>query len=260
MDKVTACINSRHTQRNIFIVCVYVLALVFSCGVNAGDNLQRVVVADPFIEMHSGPGKGYPIFHVVDRNDWVVVLKRKHDWIKVRSSDDKLGWVLIDQMQQTLTAPGVHAKFKQVAKEHFSKRSWEFGVMAGDFSGAALLTVYGAFNFQKNLATELYYTQVSGDFTKTRQLGIGLTSTPFPKWVVSPYFTIGGGYIENAPRKSFVFADTTDTTYVVAGAGLRMYLSRRLFMRLEIRENIVFIDDDANGEFREIKGGFSFFF
>jgi len=242
------------------IVCVCVLAFFLPAGASVANNLQRVIIADPFIELHSGPGRGYPIFHVVDRHDWVVVLKRKHDWFKVRSSDDKVGWVLIDQMQKTLTAPGVQAKYQQVVRDHFKKRSWEFGVMAGDFAGAPLLTVYTGYNFQENLASELYMTQVSGNFTKTLLVGFGFISTPFPNWVVSPYFTVGGGYIENAPRKSFVFAETTNTLYVSAGAGLRMYLSRSLFMRLEIRENIVFIDDDANGEFREIKGGFSFFF
>ncbi len=257
---MTRCFTLRPTQRDIFIACVYVLALFLPCSVYAAKNLQRVIVADPFIELHSGPGRGYPIFHIVDRHDWVVILKRKHDWFKVRSSDDKVGWVLIDQMEKTLTAPGVQANFKKIVKDHFSRRSWEFGVMAGDFSGAPLLTVYAGYNYQKNLASELYVTQVSGNFTNTLLIGFGFISTPFPDWVVSPYFTVGGGYIENAPRKSFVFAETTDTLFASAGAGLRMYLSRSVFMRLEIRENIVFVDDDANGEFREIKGGFSFFF
>ena len=35
----------------------------------------RVTIADPFIELHTGPGQGYPIFYVIDRGVEVRVLR-----------------------------------------------------------------------------------------------------------------------------------------------------------------------------------------
>ena len=39
------------------------------------DELAEVKVADPYLEMRTGPGEGYPIFHVVDRDEFVEVIK-----------------------------------------------------------------------------------------------------------------------------------------------------------------------------------------
>ena len=33
----------------------------------ADEPERKILIADPFIELHSGPGRGYPIFHVVER-------------------------------------------------------------------------------------------------------------------------------------------------------------------------------------------------
>ena len=35
---------------------------------------QRVKVVDPYIELHTGPGRGYPIFYVVKRHDWIDII------------------------------------------------------------------------------------------------------------------------------------------------------------------------------------------
>ena len=66
----------------------------------------RVTIAEPFIEMHTGPSAGYPIFHVVDLGDEVSILHRKTNWFKVETSDGKTGWVSRDQMRRTLQPSG----------------------------------------------------------------------------------------------------------------------------------------------------------
>ena len=87
-----------------------------------------------------------------------------------------------------------------------------------------------------------------------------MLSTPFPNWRLSPFFTIGGEYLKTEPQGSFVFAKGSDVDFTDVGLGLRYYLSRRLFFRADIKQNIVFIDDDNSGEFLEWKLGFSFFY
>ena len=44
-----------------------------------------VEVSGPYIELHSGPGRGFPVFHTVERGGEVALLKRRTDWYRVRT-------------------------------------------------------------------------------------------------------------------------------------------------------------------------------
>ena len=81
-----------------------IVALIFCCLSAAayGKDGRTVVIADPYIELHTGPGSGYPIFHVADRGEQLVVSKRRTNWFRVRTQDGKKGWVSVDQLARTL--------------------------------------------------------------------------------------------------------------------------------------------------------------
>ncbi|MGI9329960.1 MAG: SH3 domain-containing protein, partial [Gammaproteobacteria bacterium] len=55
-------------------------SLWLATPVMARSQPYQVVVTDPYVDVHSGPGGGYPIFHVVERGEEVEVLKRRTDW------------------------------------------------------------------------------------------------------------------------------------------------------------------------------------
>ncbi len=235
------------------------VVLLFSPLCHAAQY-PRVVIADPYIELHTGPGKGYPIFHVVERHEWVEVSKRKTNWFKVKDREGHEGWVLIDQMEKTLSAPGVQTQFKKIAAQHFGERSFEAGVQYGDFEGAALMSYYVGYNFSPNVAVEFEGGQASGEFTNHSLMRVSVLSTPFPNWKLVPFFTIGGGELESRPSKSYIFSEGRTDRFANVGLGLRYYISRRFFFRADIKENIVFIDEERNGEFLEWKLGFAFFY
>ena len=50
-------------------------------------------VIDSYAELHTGPGKGYPVFYVVENTEWIEVLTRRPDWYEVRTEKGKVGWV-----------------------------------------------------------------------------------------------------------------------------------------------------------------------
>ncbi len=37
----------------------------------AEDRYRKAQITEPYIELHTGPGRGYPVFHVIDRGEWI---------------------------------------------------------------------------------------------------------------------------------------------------------------------------------------------
>lgn len=77
----------------------------------AADEPLQVSVDDAFINVYSGPGRGYPIFHVVEREEIITLLKSRTEWIKVKTKRGITGWIRRDDMQFTLALDGSKPEF-----------------------------------------------------------------------------------------------------------------------------------------------------
>ena len=87
----TTTIPSTSRSKFVWLACLIFIALqAFAPGhaKAADEKLRSVAVADPFLEMHTGPGRGYPIFHVVDRGESVDIVMQRTDWYQVRTDVD----------------------------------------------------------------------------------------------------------------------------------------------------------------------------
>lgn len=239
---------------------IFLLQSLFAGVVNGKEEFAQVQVFDPYIELHTGPGRGYPVFHVVERDEWVYILKRKTDWFKVRTEKGVAGWVNRSQMLLTLSPKGERTDFDDPEFGDFSSRRWEMGVSGGDLEGARLLSAYAGFSFNQNLSSEISVGQALGNFSTSYLVNLNIVAQPFPEWRVSPYFTIGTGGIHTKPRVTLVQPlDTTDATAHV-GVGVRAYLTRRFMLRASYRNYVVFTSKDENEEINEWQAGFAFFF
>ena len=125
----------------------------------ADEPPLRVEVTAPYIEMHTGPGDAYPVHQVIERGEWVEVIKRRTDWFQVNAHRERTGWVHVEQMRLTRIAEGVPLEVKQYGLEDFKARKWEFGFLGGDMDGAAVLSLYGGYAFNKNLSAEVSLSQ-----------------------------------------------------------------------------------------------------
>jgi len=72
--------------------------------------------------------------------------------------------------------------------------------------------------------------------------------------------SLGGGMIKTEPKATLVATTDRTDSVALAGAGVRVYLTRRFVFRGEYKAHVVFTSCDDNEEVREWKAGLSFFF
>lgn len=218
------------------------------------------VVAEPFVELHTGPGRGFPVFHVVDRGQQIEILKRRTDWFKVRTDRGIEGWVKLAALEQTLDTTGEPTRIEDPTADDYVARRWELALALGDLDGASVISVNGAYRWTRNISTELQIADISGSFSDGWLTTIAVTIQPFPEWKLSPYAALGTGMIHVQPKATLVSAEDRTDQIGQVGVGLRMYVSQRFLFRTEYNSYLTFTSRDNHEELDEWKAGFAFFF
>ena len=139
--------HARHTAPNeCRRACLpfWLLALLgLSVSAHAARQPQVVEVEAPYVEMHSGPGRGYPVFHTVERGDSVTLLKRRTDWFKVRTAGGVEGWVDRRVVEQGAMPGTPVLGLRDAALDDYLARRVEIGFATGDFDGDQAFTFRG---------------------------------------------------------------------------------------------------------------------
>jgi hypothetical protein len=220
----------------------------------------RVQVAEPFIEWRSGPAAGYPVIRVSERGEWLQLISRKTRWLKVRDDRDREGWIRVADAGLTLNAEGEPAEWSEPGLEDFSTRTWETGVMVGQFDDSAVIAGYAGYWMTENLSFEVWGSQVLGNAAEIMFVNANIVHQPFPHWRVSPFFTLGGGQAFINPKATLAETESRDELTAHAGLGLRIYVTDRYFFRAEVKDYKIFTDRANNEEATEWKLGLSVFF
>lgn len=236
------------------------LLAVLAPAVSAAREYLQLFVAEPYLELHTGPGRGYPVFHAVPRDESVDVLFRRTDWFKVRTERGVEGWASQADMLKTVLADGSPFKFELGDQAGFSSHRYELGVFAGEYGGANLISAYWSVSLNPQMAVEAAAGQFLGRFSngETGDLGFAHVISADTRW--SPFLTLGVGIVHIEPKGTLVTPEnrTEQTAYV--GGGIRYYLTRRFFMRAEYKAHYIFTKRNQNEEADEWKLGFAFFF
>lgn len=239
-------------------------ALLWTQGSFAAEDapvrLRELVVVEPYIELHEGPGRGYAVAQVVPRGDSFEVLYRRTEWFRVRTRRGVEAWAHEREILKTRLPDGSPFSIDRGDRQGFTSHRFELGGSVGDFGGATLIGSYFAVAFNEQMQVELTGTQFLGNASNGYAAEIGLAHIYRPDWRISPLLTLGGGVIRIEPKSTLVLPeDRTDQT-AYAGAGLRFYLTRRFFVRGEYRHHMVFTSRNENEEINEWKLSFAFFF
>ena len=241
------------------LIAALLLSLLAATDACARDYLQLFVV-QPYLELHTGPGRGYPVTQVVTRGESVDVLMRRTEWFKVRTERGIEGWAYERDLMRTTLADGTPFQLNLGDLAGFASHRWESGVFGGAYAGATLISAYQALSLTDNLKIELSASQFLGNLSNGYLIDLGFSHVFMPNRRFSPFVTLGGGYERVEPKATLAqpLSSSNQTAYV--GVGVRYYLSRRLFLRGELREHEVLTNQNSNEVKNEWKLGFAFFY
>ena len=245
------------------VTALCVVAALFAGGMaQAADapSTERLQVADPYIELRTGPGRGYPIFFVAARQEWIVIEMRHTDWYRVHTEGGKVGWVAREQLESTLTEAGVKKSFRDVAVDDYLRRRVQLGVAWGQFSSDPMIKLWTSYKLSDTLSAEATIGQVQGAFSGTELWHVNLMAEPWSDQRLSPFFAVGVGRFRNIPNASLVGALTTNAKLANASLGLRYYLTERFVLRTDYSIYTAFVADTRSTEYRAATIGLSFFF
>jgi uncharacterized protein YraI len=196
----------------------------------AAEAGERLTITDPFIELRTGPGRGFPVFFVAARDQTIAIELRHTDWFKVRTENGKVGWVERRQLESTLTA------------------------------GGAMLKLWTSYRLSETLSLEGTIGQVQGVFSGTDFWHLNLLAEPWSDRRFSPFFGVGVGKFTNFPNPSLIGATTTDAKLANASLGARFYVSERFVLRADYTLYTAFVSDARSTEYHAFTAGLSFFF
>jgi uncharacterized protein YgiM (DUF1202 family) len=226
---------------------------------HARDYLQLFVV-QPYLELHTGPGRGYPVTQVVARGEAVDVLMRRTEWFKVRTERGIEGWAHERDLAQTTLADGSPFTINLGDRAGFTSHRWESGIFGGAYEGATLISAYQAVSLTDHLKVELSASQFLGNLSNGYLLDLGFSHVFMPEWRISPFVTLGGGYERVEPKATLAQPVSSSNQTAYFGVGVRYYLARRLFLRGELRGHEIFTNQNSNEVRNEWKIGIAFFY
>jgi hypothetical protein len=249
----------QHAIKTITTALLSLLISLFALGSAHAQVTERVKVADPYLEMRTGPGRGFPVHHVAARHEFVVIELRATDWFKVRTvsdtGNDKTGWVHRRQLEATLTEAGVAKTFRDTALDDYLTRRVQIGAAYGRFRSEPMQKLWISYRLSDALSFEGTVAQVQGVFSGTDMWYGNLLAEPWSDQRLSPFL----GF-RNFPNQTLVGATDTDANLANATIGVRWYATERFVLRADYTLYTAFVSDQRSQEFRAVTAGISFFF
>ena len=237
------------------------LPLVLLCCLLGGApaGAATLTVAEAYVDLRTGPDRGYPATQVLERGDRAELLEQRTDWLLLRAERGPQGWAHRADLPETLAAAGMTETVRKRGLSDFTSRDFELGLSIGGLERDPIWGVRGAWHAHRRLALELRFDQVAGTYTNTRLYGIDLLIKLMPEERLVPHLALGLGRVEDAPRKTLLDGSDADGDTASIGAGLSYHLSRRALLRADLRHHWI----DVRGHESDLQSvalGLGFFF
>ena len=222
-------------------------------------NVELSVI-DSFIELHSGPGRGYPILNTIEQGETVHVYKRRGTWYLVSDKRLNQGWVPQDKLARTIASTGLPAALPDVNHGDYLAQKIRIGFSAGkqdDDETANIMLGYRLLSFA---SIEAEVGQIFTDRSDGYSYGANLLIEPIQSLSFTPFISYGLGKSEFKDKATqSVGSDSRSSDYHFWGAGINYYIGLNFVVRGEYRKvHLSSNNDSASTSAWRI--GFSSFF
>lgn len=222
---------------------------------------QQVRIVDAYVELHTGPGRGFPVFEVAKRGESLTLFYRHTDWFKVETAEGKIGWVSRLEMERTLSESGTPLSTRDRYIDRYISNKLELGVAGGQFENEASLSARANYHLHPQFEAEGEIVQIAGTYNSSRLFAAHVLMLPVAaRWRTQPYLSLGLGRLLDAPRSTLLDPSATASTDFIAGVGLRVTVTQRLVLRGDYRDHAVLVDDERTLHFGQWSVGASFVF
>lgn len=225
-------------------------------------DAQKLFIKDPFIELHTGPGRAYPVSAVALNGEIIKVSKRKTSWYQIETEKKQSGWVSEKQLKKTLTLQNQAPKLATHTLDDFTNRSWQVTFARGDFNGLSLNTLGLEHYFTPNISVNINRGRALGQFFSADISTLQINHQMFPHWRVSPFLSLGSGQITYQTKNTLAQTDESklDNSALNSAIGLQGFIYNRFVVRSEFKRHISFTEDNQNEESDEWTVGIGVFF
>jgi len=230
--------------RNVFLVVL----LGLSHQLLAAELGLDVIIAGPYVDLHTGPGRGYTITYSVEQGQTVTIEGQRTGWIKVTTQRDISGWAKsTDLLPLTTGNPPVDA-------------NWTIGFGLGDFNGARATSLVAGYRLSEHFLMEMIVTDALGEFSDSRVARIQLNhqSLPGKRW--SPFFGLGAGIVTNSTDATLVKIQDRTNNLLTVSLGGRYRIDQRYTISLEYSNHTILTSNNNNEEISEWTFGINAFF
>jgi hypothetical protein len=224
------------------------------------NGLPQVALSDPFVELHTGPGRGYPVFHVAARGERVSLLLAHTSWVKLRTASGREGWASRESLRGTLVAAGVAPGLMQRWSDRWLQDRLALGAAWGRFQSQPMLRLAARYRFGEALGLEASAGQVQGLYSGTDFWQLDATVEPMSDRDWSPTFAVGIGRFRNIPNASLVEQGQTNANLAHAAVGVRWRFGSRYEVRADWSLYTALLSEQRSREYRALTLGLSFFF
>ena len=148
-------------------------------------------VIDSFLELHSGPGRGYPITHTLEQDEAVYVHRRRGNWYYVSDRRLRAGWIRQDKLARTIAPSGLPAALPDINHGDFLKQQARVGFTIGQQESSETASVMAGFRLASFAGIELEYGQIFSEAADGRTYGANLLLEPIQSWSFTPFISAG---------------------------------------------------------------------
>jgi hypothetical protein len=244
---------------------VFIIAALFFSSPSWAENTYfKTEVIDAYIELHTGPGKGYPVFYTAEQGESITIITKRTGWYEVKAQNGQTGWVKSSQIARTLLPSGEPVDLPSISYGDYLKNSFRVGFNVGKFSSGDLKGS-DVFNYNIGyrplswLGLELENGQFYNREVKGSTQSFNLLIEPYSEWRISPVFILGRGVLKIESQPELTPLNIDDEKFNQVGLSANYYIGRNFVLHAGY-QNFTVSTANNNERLKQWNIGFKAFF